>query len=72
MNEHTVVVLRFWRAMLDILFNFISKGGYCHCSSVLQVSHDHNIIKNDINIKFCTITGLCWKDFVEVLSFENC
>ena len=37
LNENTVIVIRFWKAMLEALTKLIEKGAYCHCCSVLQV-----------------------------------
>lgn len=37
LNENTVIVHRFWEAMLEALTKFVEKGAYCLSCSELQV-----------------------------------
>ena len=36
-NKATLVVIRFWKPLLDALINFVVRGPYSHCCNEMQV-----------------------------------
>ena len=56
LKNNTVVVLRFWNAMLNALVNFVERGAYSRCCSQLQVSYSQYtcLYSDNSSMSICT------------------